>query len=65
MVIRDGENGLLTPVGDEGALLAAMCRVADEEGLAGRLSHNGSALREALSAEKICTQWMDVIEDDE
>lgn len=61
MVIKDGENGLLIPVGDEEALLTAMCRVADEPGLAERMSRNGRALQKSLSVNEITNQWADVI----
>lgn len=36
-VVRDGENGLLVPVGDAGALAAAIRRYLDDEGLRTRL----------------------------
>ena len=37
-VLRDGENALLVPPGDPGALAAALRRVLSEPGLAGRLA---------------------------
>lgn len=57
MVIRDGENGLLVPVGDREALAAAMCRVADDRALAETLSQNGRTLREKLSIGVIADEW--------
>ena len=55
--IEDGENGLLTPVGDADALYRAMKRVIEEPGLADRLSENAVKLRETLSLEAIAGRW--------
>lgn len=61
MVIRDGENGLLVPVGDECELEMAMARVADEDGLAQRLGTNAAGACKRLSADVIAKQWGMVI----
>lgn len=61
MVIRDGENGLLVPVGGERELAAAMVRVADEDGLAERLGAAAAGVREELSADAIAERWGEVI----
>lgn len=61
MVITDGENGLLVPVGDEVALMQAMHRVACDPVLAERLSARAIALRKELSASKVCFDWMEAI----
>lgn len=61
MVIRDGENGLLVPVGDECELGMAMARVADEDGLAQRLGTNAVGVCKRLSADVIAKQWGMVI----
>lgn len=58
--IRDGENGLLTPVGDADALYRAMKRVAEDPALAERLGKNAASLREELSLEKTAFQWMEL-----
>ncbi|HSH46593.1 MAG TPA: glycosyltransferase family 4 protein [Longimicrobiales bacterium] len=42
-IVRDGETGLLVPPGDPGALAAALVRIQDEPGLAGRLVEGGQA----------------------
>ena len=55
--IRDGENGLLVPVGDAAALYRAMKRVIEEPGLSQRLSENAVTLRETLSLEAIAERW--------
>lgn len=57
-VIRNGENGLLIPVGDTQALHAAMKRVIDEPELAQCLSANGEKLRKELSVASITEQWL-------
>lgn len=57
-VIRDGENGLLVPVGDTAALEGAMRRILDDPDLEERLGVNASAIREELSPEKINENWM-------
>ncbi|WP_278852977.1 glycosyltransferase [Gordonibacter pamelaeae] len=61
MVIRDGENGLLVPVGGERELATAMTRVADEPGLAARLGAAAASVRERLSVMQIAGQWEEVI----
>ena len=43
--LRDGENGLLVPVSDHGALVGALRRILDDEALRERLA--GTALEEA------------------
>ena len=60
-VIRDGENGLLTPVGDAHALSDAMKKVASDPSLADKLSKNSVKIREEQSVEKIIKEWMDLI----
>ena len=60
-VITDGENGLLTPVGDAKALYLAMKRVAENPELAERLSGNAVKIREEQSVDKIIGKWMEII----
>lgn len=43
-LVRDGENGLLVPFGDAGALASAIGRLLDDAGLARRLGENGYRL---------------------
>lgn len=57
MVIEDGQNGILTPVGDRAALTEAMCRVAENPELAEKLSKNGAKLKEKLSIGDVADQW--------
>ena len=56
-IIDDGENGLLVPVGDEEALLAAMRKIASDTALAQKLSANALKIKEMLNVEKIVKQW--------
>lgn len=60
-VIRDGENGLLVPVGDTVALERAIRRILDDPDLEERLGVNASAIREELSPEKVNENWMKYI----
>lgn len=61
MVIRDGENGLLIPVGGGRELEIAMARVSDERGLAKKLGDAAASLREGLAVEIIADEWMKVV----
>lgn len=60
-IIRDHENGLLTPVGDADALCRAMEEIADSPTLAETLSRNGAKLREELSIGSIVQKWMELL----
>lgn len=62
-VIKDGENGLLTPVGDSHALYIAMKKVAENPGFAAKLSQNSVKIREEQSVDKIIKKWMELIND--
>ena len=59
--IRDGENGLLTPVGDAQALARAMKRVAEDPALSRKLSQNAVRLREELSLDAVAERWMKLL----
>lgn len=60
-VIKDGENGLLTPVGDSHALYLAMKKIAENPDLAAKLSQNSVKIREEQSVDKIIKKWMELI----
>ncbi|MBR3780686.1 MAG: glycosyltransferase [Clostridia bacterium] len=60
-VIKDGENGLLTPVGDSHALYLAMKKIAENPELANKLSQNSVKIREEQSVDKIIKKWMELI----
>ena len=61
MMIRSGENGLLTPVGDETALYEAMKRFADDPAYAARLGAEAAKVRHDLSIENIAGRWEAII----
>ncbi len=60
-IITDGENGLLTPVGDPHAFYLAMKKIAENPDLSDKLSKNSVKIREKLSVNKIIDEWMDLI----
>jgi glycosyltransferase involved in cell wall biosynthesis len=60
-VIKDGENGLLSPVGDSHALYLAMKKIAENPELANKLSQNSVKIREEQSVDKIIKKWMELI----
>ncbi len=60
-VIKDGENGTLSPVGDSHALYLAMKKVIENPDLAQKISKNAVKIREDQSAEKITEEWMELI----
>lgn len=57
MMIRDHENGLLTPVGDAQAVYAAMKEIIETPLLAQQLSAAASAVRGQLSISQIADRW--------
>ena len=61
-VIRDGENGLLIPVGDEAALTAALRRILDDPALEESLGREAAKLAVELAPEKVCRKWQEEIE---
>lgn len=61
-VIRDGENGLLIPVGDEAALTAALRRILDDPELEESLGREAAKLAQELTPEKVCRRWQEEIE---
>lgn len=59
MVIQDGENGILIPVGDVDALYQAMKRIANNPDFAEKLSKNSRRVREVYDVRKIAREWLD------
>lgn len=59
MYIEDGVSGLLTPVGDAGALTLAMKRVAGDKEFAKKLSINGRKVRENYHISKIAVRFLE------
>ena len=61
MVINNGQNGLLVPVGDKEKLEEAMSLIADNTEIAEKMGRNAAELKELLSEKKICIQWEKLI----
>lgn len=57
MVIENGQNGLLVPVGNKEKLIEAMELIASNAEMAEKMGKKASKLRELLGEEKICRQW--------
>jgi glycosyltransferase involved in cell wall biosynthesis len=56
-IITDGDDGLLTPVGDAAALAAAMTRLIEDEPLRERLGRKAVAVAERYSLTAVVAQW--------
>lgn len=61
-LIKDGENGLLVPVGDENAMAAAICRMIEDRDLRLRCAAGALSIRDKAAPEKIYEQWRDFLE---
>lgn len=61
-LLRDGENGLLVPTGDEAALARALCRAAEPGTLHRSASERAEAIRAALDERTICEKWRRYLE---
>ena len=61
-VIRTGENGILTPIGDTQALYEAMCRLADDPALRESIAKASKETGKAFQTDVVVQQWIDVIE---
>ncbi len=62
-VIKDGENGLLVPVGDAEKTCEAMKKIIENPDFAQRISQNAVKIRNDLSVEKIIEKWVKIISD--
>lgn len=60
-IIRDGEDGVLIPVGDETAFSAAMLRLADDEDVRRRMAASCPAILTRLSEDVIQPLWAKVL----
>ena len=60
-VIKNGENGLLVPVGDADAMAQAIKRIINDKELSAKLSDNAVKIREELSLPNIAKKWMELI----
>lgn len=57
VLIRDGENGLLVPVGDDEALARAMRRILEDEEFAGKLGKEAFGITKSLAPDKVNREW--------
>lgn len=60
-VIANGENGMLTPVGDADALCEAMKKIAGDGAFADKLSRNAAEIRYKLSLENTAEKWTELL----
>lgn len=56
-LIQDGENGLLTPVGDEKALAEAIRRILSDPALEKKLGDRAFRIQEQMEPKKVCRMW--------
>lgn len=61
LLIQDGENGLLAPIGDAKALGQALGRFADDALFAEHCGRNAKSVLERFSPNKILRMWMDYL----
>ena len=60
-LIKNGENGILVPVGDSAALEEAMHIILDDSLYAKRIAENAKKIREEFTIDKIGEQWFSYI----
>lgn len=61
LIIENGKNGLLVPVGDVFEFYKALKKLASDDELRKKISKNGIKLRESLSVDKIAEKWITII----
>lgn len=61
-LIRNNENGLVIPTGDEEALAEAMKRVLSDKEFAKKLGREAGKIKERLAPEKVNEQWKQYFE---
>ena len=62
MVINNNENGILVPVGDEIKLYKAMLKIASDKKFANYIATNALKIRKNLSIDRICKEWIKILE---
>jgi len=60
-LITDGENGLLVPVEDRGALARAILRLMSDSGLRLRMAAKAALLRREYAMETVGKKWLDYL----
>ncbi len=61
-VIKDGENGLLTPVGDSNAMSSAIKQILSDKELSCKLSRNASKVRNEMSLTNTAKLWLEILQ---
>ena len=61
-MLEDGEDSLIVPVDDPGAMAAAVERILDNPALAERLSGSGRRKVEDFDAEAVVSRWSDLLD---
>jgi glycosyltransferase involved in cell wall biosynthesis len=62
-MIKDHENGILTPVGNVEALAGAMAEIADDPVFSAELSKKAAGVRTMYAAHVIGKKWLDLVEE--
>lgn len=60
-VIRSGENGILTQVGNAKEMCEAMKKIAGDKAFTEKLSRNAANIRNDLSLENTARKWMELL----
>lgn len=61
MLIADGENGLLTPMGDPQAISNALCRFAEDKDFAEKCGRNAQDVLTRFAPEQILDLWEEYV----
>lgn len=61
MIINNGFNGILIPIGGKNELVEAMKKIASDNEFSKKIGKNAARLREIVDEENICTQWKKLI----
>jgi GalNAc-alpha-(1->4)-GalNAc-alpha-(1->3)-diNAcBac-PP-undecaprenol alpha-1,4-N-acetyl-D-galactosaminyltransferase len=61
-IIRDGENGVLVPLGDEAALAAAMARLMDDDLARRRMGARAMEVAERFSLASVMAMWEELLD---
>lgn len=61
-LIQNGINGILTRVGDEKELSAAMVRLIEDNKLRNKISKNALKIRDILDSDRVSKQWREYLE---
>lgn len=64
MVIKNGENGILIPVGGEKELYRELCHVVEDKDYAEQLSQNAQLVKEEYAINKIANEWIKILNEE-